>query len=117
MRTNLEGSFQIAKQNLIKLDGEPLRLVIGSRKKPTGSKPINYLLQHLPTGKYVFISSLFPSQKQPVNGSQMFSLDYEGQNYTCSIDRDRGIAEINNMSKNSLSSIINSELGAKITPQ
>jgi hypothetical protein len=119
MRANLKGGYQITNSHMLKSEGPPLRLVIGSRKKPTGKKPLHFILEHLESGKYIFLSSLFPYENEAKNNQETYSLDYEGVNYLLSIDRNANKAEIEvigNKGKNSLSSIINSELGSKKYP-
>ncbi len=119
MKANLKGEYQINNSRLLKSEGSPLRLVIGSRKKPVGKKPLNFILEHQESGKYVFLSGLFPYNNEAKKGQESYSLDYEGINYLLSIDRDANKAEIEvigNKGYNSLSSIINSELGAKKYP-
>ncbi len=119
MRTNLEGEYQITNSAMLKNEGTPLRLVIGTRKKPVGKKPLHFILHHLESGKYIFLSSLFPCEKQAKNGQECYSMDYDSVNYLLSIDRKANKANIEvmgNKGKNSLCSIINSELGSKSDP-
>ncbi len=119
MRANLKGEYQINNSHLLKSQGSPLRLVIGTRKKPTGKKPLHFILEHLASGKYIFLSSLFPYSHEAKTGQETYSMDYEGVNYLLSIERNTNKAEIEsigNKGKNSLSSINNSELGSKSDP-
>ncbi len=119
MKANLKGEYQINNSRLLKSEGTPLRLVIGTRKKPIGKKPLHFILEHQESGKYIFLSSLFPYNNEAKKGQESYSMDYEGVNYLLSIDRNANKAEIEvigNKGENSLSSIINSELGAKKYP-
>jgi hypothetical protein len=120
METNLKGEYQINNSNLLKSEGLPLRLVIGSRKKPTGKKPLHFILEHLESGKYIFLSSLFPCSNEAKNDQESYSMDYKGLNYLLTIDREANNAKIEVLGRkgeNSLSSIINSELGSKYHPK
>jgi hypothetical protein len=120
MKANLKGEYQINNSRLLKSEGTPLRLVIGTRKKPIGKKPLHFILEHLESGKYIFLSSLFPYENEAKKGQESYSMDFEGVNYLLSIDRNANKAEIEvigNKGYNSLSSIINSELGSKYHPK
>jgi len=120
MGANLKGDYQINNSRLLKSEGSPLHLVIGSRKKPIGKKPLHFILEHQESGKYIFLSSLFPYNNEAKKWQESYSLDYDGVNYLLSIDRNANKAEIEvigNKGNNSLSSIINSELGSKYHPK
>jgi hypothetical protein len=92
--SNLSGQYHFANTTLQKNGSPDLKLVIASRKKPTPKKPKFYLLQALPTGRFTYVSSLYPIPEGAENGSQGYSLDWQGQEYTLTIDREAGIAQI-----------------------
>lgn len=109
---NLSGQYQIANSTLVSQDNPGLKLVIGARKKPTPQKPPNFLLQALPGGNFLYLSSLFPA---PNWGENTYSLDFQGQYYTLQIDRAAGQATISpNPPGNPTIPINNVGLGAKI---
>ena len=93
--SNLCGRYQFANSTLHRQDAPPIKLVIGSRRKPTPQKPKFYLLQALPSGQYRYISSLYPNpSNEPENALQGYSMDYKGVPLILTLDRDRGQASI-----------------------
>lgn len=78
--TNLIGRYHFDKSNLVKPD---LHLVIGTRRKPSLTKPKHYLL--IKSGKdFLYLSSIYPfDQDMPekVTDAQIFSLDFQGATY------------------------------------
>ena len=86
MSSNLVGAFHIDKANLLSPD-QKLHLVIGSRQKPTPTKPKYYLLQRLSPKEHIYISSLFEVPEWSVNAPQHYSFDWKGQEYTLTIDQ------------------------------
>ena len=77
MTSNLEGSYQIDKTNVV---NSKYHLVIGTRKKPTPDKPKYYLLHRLSPTNHKYISSLYT-----INGQEMakyYSFEWQGQHYT-----------------------------------
>lgn len=111
--TNLVGTYQKDKSNLTK---GPIHLVIGTRQKPTPSKPSHFLLFRQPNGSHTYISSLYPiGLNEAKNGSQAYSFDLDRIGYILTIEQD-GKTTISNY-PNSTNAIINVELGTKIVPK
>lgn len=111
--TNLVGTYQKDKSNLLKGN---IHLVIGTRQKPTITKPSHFLLFRHPKGNHTYISSLYPlSQKQAKNDSQAYSFDLDSVNYILTIEQG-GEVTIQNY-QNSTNAINNVELGTKIVPK
>jgi len=82
---NLIGSYQKDKSNLHKGD---IQLVIGTRQKPTPTKPSHFLLFRHPTGKHTYISSLYPiGLNEAKNGSQAYSFDLDNIGYILAIEQ------------------------------
>jgi len=89
----LSGHYQVTGSNLIR---EGCHLVIGTRK-PTATKPKNFLLEHPGNGeKDRYISNLYPVPKAPGSpqGALWFDLDYQGRYYTLEINQATREAEI-----------------------
>jgi hypothetical protein len=116
--SNLMGSYQTDKSNLIKVSQKEVHLVIGNRKKPTAKKPKYYLLQRHSATRFTYISSLFEWQEMAGNGTTAYSLDYQGEHLVLILRHASNEAEIALMTpiRNSIVSINNMESGAKIDP-
>ena len=111
--SNLVGTYQKDKSNLQRGN---IHLVIGTRQKPTLRKPSNFLLFKHPTGKYTYISSLYPIGKDEAkNDLQAYSFDLDNIGYILTIEQG-GSATIQN-NQNSTNAINNVELGTKIVPK
>jgi len=111
--TNLVGSYQKDKSNLLK---GPIHLVIGTRQKPTPTKPSHFLLFRQPKGNHTYISSLYPiACNQPKNELQAYSFDLDSANYILTIEQG-GEVTISNKA-NSVNAINNTELGTTIVPK
>ena len=111
--TNLVGSYQKDKSNLTK---GSIHLVIGTRQKPTITKPSHFLLFRHPKGNHTYISSLYPlSLKQAENDLQAYSFDLDSVGYILTIEQG-GEVTISNKA-NSVNAINNTELGTTIVPK
>ena len=93
MTTNLVGQYQIANSTLFKQD-QSIKLVLGSRSKPTPTKPKFYLLEHAKAGQFKYVSSLYPASEMAENGFQTYSMDYQGRPMILTINREKGLATI-----------------------
>jgi hypothetical protein len=72
----LQGCYEINNKTLVNTSDKGLqRLVIGTRKKPTPTKPTNYILSKQ-GGKYNYVSSMYPTTKD-----DLFKLEYNGVCY------------------------------------
>lgn len=89
MNSNLEGQYHTDKSNLLKTD---LHLVIGTRKKPSVHKPKYYLLHRLSPTNFQYISSLYLLDGK--EKEQIFSFDWQGQQYTLTYQEGQNRAEI-----------------------
>lgn len=78
---NLIGRYQTAKNS--KLVSEHLTLVIGTRRKPEANKPKHYLLAIRGSGRFEYVSSMYPVPEVP----NTFQIDYKGANYMLIIDK------------------------------
>lgn len=78
--TNLTGTYKKRGANLTHRE-KGFTLVIGTRKKTTITKPPHYLLLKHPSGKFEYLSSLFPLG----NSDQTYSLDTRGRVYQITI--------------------------------
>lgn len=111
---NLMGSYYMIQANLVSFSNQ-VTMTIGTRKKPTPTKPKYFLLLKLPNGKAVYLSSLYPiGQKGLENGFEGYSFEVDDIWYILTIDKGSGQAEVTLF--NSTFSINNVELGAKFTP-
>jgi hypothetical protein len=88
--TNLVGGYEIHKSDL-KRGG--VHLVIGTRHKPSANKSKRYLLQRLPNQSHNYISGLYPIQSDHPD-REVYQLDFGGSDYTLTLNRAEGIAEI-----------------------
>lgn len=120
MKTNIVGEFDILPMSKLGHKITGVTLTIGTRKHPTPQKPKNFLLLILPTGKRVYISSLYPNpQNKAENPLQGYYFDYQGIKYTLTQDFTTGVTIISPLSgtpQDSVFPINNTELGVKITP-
>jgi hypothetical protein len=94
MTPNLCGSYDIQKSSLLSQTDPSLHLVIATRRNPTPTKPVNYLLFRYPSGRHEYLSSLFPVNAGEIMQPQAYSLDYLNQYLILEVDRERGIATI-----------------------
>ena len=75
---DLTGDYSVKNKTLIRNDG--MELFLGERKKPTSSKPVNFLLLVDSNGKKSYCSSMFPNPKS--RGT--FNMDYDNKKYLLS---------------------------------
>jgi hypothetical protein len=83
MTTNLVENYHILQGDYVSFDktlvnsriGGMKYLVIGTRKTPTPSKPINYLLQKL-SASYKYITSMYPTSTEG-----HYKLEHKGVSY------------------------------------
>jgi hypothetical protein len=122
---NLQGQYHLTNSTLLKEDTQQTHLLIGSRRKPTPTKPKYFLLEKVSQKGGKYISSLYPSPKWAENGLQAYFFDFGGQDYELTLDRPNQRATISQRppqtqgfhpTSNSTFSINNVELGAKIAP-
>jgi hypothetical protein len=94
MDSKVIGIYQFQNSRLKKIN-DSLELVIGNRKKPTITKPLNYLLICLPNNKFAYLSSMYQiGLKSPVNDLQVYSIEVDSIEYQLSINPQNKIAKI-----------------------
>jgi hypothetical protein len=109
MKSKVVGNYQIKNSRLQKIN-DSLELVIGTRKKPTITKPLNYLLICLPNNKFGYVSSMYRlTPESTKNDLQMYSIEVEGIEYQLSIDMANKYAIIEYLNNNKKNNIIHSQ--------
>lgn len=116
--TNLCGRYSVSNQDLQNTENS-IRLVVGTRKKPTIEKPKHYLLQK--TGiSFVYISSLYPTTigEKATEKPVVYQFEYQGCKYLLSVlsDGTGAFIEYDSVRANSPFSNNIGELGVKIAP-
>ncbi len=90
-------------------------LTIGTRKKPTPTKPPYFLLLVTPKGDRVYLSSMYPDPlKQAENELQGYRFEVDGVWYTLIIDK--GVRQATVILQDCANSINNAQLGSKSDP-
>lgn len=121
MTSKIVGEFDILPMSKLGHKITGVTLTIGTRKHPTPQKPQKYLLLTLPSGKSIYISSLYPDpQNRSENPLQRYSMDYQRIWYTFTMDLSTGTATITPLSgtpQNCANSINNAQLGSKSDPK
>lgn len=109
MKSKVVGNYQIKNSRLQKIN-DSLELVIGTRKKPTITKPLNYLLICLPNNKFAYLSSMYQTAlKPPVNELQVYSIEVDAIEYQLSINAGNKSAKIEYINIDKKHNIINSQ--------
>jgi hypothetical protein len=109
MNSKVVGNYQIKNSRLQKIN-DSLELVIGTRKKPTITKPLNYLLICLPNNKFGYLSSMYRiALESPKNDSQAYSIEVDRIEYKLSIDIGIKQAKIEYLNNNKKNNIITSQ--------
>lgn len=109
MNSKVVGNYQIKNSRLQKIN-DSLELVIGTRKKPTITKPLNYLLICLPNNKFGYLSSMYRiGLESPKNDSQTYSIEVDRIEYQLSIDMGNKHAIIENLNIDKKHNIIHSQ--------
>jgi hypothetical protein len=75
MSANLFHSGVFTKEVSTFFNDSEIIYIIATRKKPTPTKPINYILAKT-KGKTFYISSLYPTPKENI-----FNVDYQGYKF------------------------------------
>lgn len=113
MAVKLNGVYQLEKSNLLK---QGLHLIIGTRHKPSGNKPKNYLLEKTAQKQHKYVSSLYPAPDTITRSesTQIWQFDYLGEDFLLTINQAENQAEIKPIGQvnNSTNSINNVELGS-----
>lgn len=111
---NLSGQYEMTRSQLVNFSNQ-VTLIIGTRKKPTPTKPKHFLLFKSPQGQHSYLSSLYPDpSKQAENDLQGYSFEVDGVWYTLTIDR--GVSQATVSFKDCANSINNAQLGSKSDP-
>jgi hypothetical protein len=109
MNSKVVGNYQIKNSRLQKIN-DSLELVIGTRQKPTITKPLNYLLICLPNNKFGYLSSMYRiTLESTKNDLQMYSIEVNGVEYQLSIDMGNKQAIIEYLNNNKKNNIIHSQ--------
>ena len=85
MSANLFDSGVFTKEVGTFFKDSNVKYIIATRKKPTPTKPINYILAKT-KGKTYYISSLYPTEKESV-----FNADYQGNKYSIKFENKKVI--------------------------
>ena len=114
MYSKIVGNYQIKNSRLQKIS-ESLELVIGTRQKPTITKPSNYLLICLPNNKFGYLSSMYRNALESTeNDSQTYSIEVEGIEYQLSIDMSNKHAKIEYLNIDKKHNIIHSQANSQV---
>ena len=109
MKSKVVGNYQIKNSRLQKIN-DSLELVIGTRKKPTITKPLNYLLICLPNNKFGYLSSMYLiGEKSLKNDSQTYSIEVDTIEYQLSINMGNKQAKIEYLNIEKNNNLINSQ--------
>lgn len=112
--SNLVGDYHITQTQLVNFFNG-VTLTIGTRKKPTPTKPPYFLLLVTPSGSRVYLSSLYPDpRKQAENDPQVYGFEVDGVWYTLTLDKGVGQAAVT--LQDCAISINNAQLGSKSDP-
>jgi len=111
MNSKVVGNYQIKNSRLQKIN-DSLELVIGTRQKPTITKPLNYLLICLPNNKFSYLSSMYQiGLESTKNHLQAYAIEVDRIQYQLLINAIEKIAEIKFAPKNVATTINNATLG------
>jgi hypothetical protein len=114
MNSKVVGNYQIKNSRLQKIN-DSLELVIGTRQKPTITKPLNYLLICLPNNKFGYLSSMYRlTLESTKNDLQMYSIEVEGIEYQLCIDMVNKHAIIEYLNNNKKNNIIHSQANSQV---
>lgn len=112
--SNLMGSYYMTQTKLVNISNG-VTLTIGTRKKPTPTKPKYFLLLLTQQGKRVYLSSLYPDPlKQAESDPQGYSFEVDQVWYNLVLNRSVGQVTISLF--NCAISINNAQLGSKSDP-
>jgi len=94
MKSKIVGNYHIKNSRLQKIN-DSFELVIGTRKKPTITKPLNYLLICLPNNKFGYVSSMYLINREShENAFKTYSIEVDSIEYQLSIDMGKKQAKI-----------------------
>jgi hypothetical protein len=109
MNPKVVGNYQIKNSRLQKIN-DSLELVIGTRQKPTITKPLNYLLICLPNNKFGYLSSMYLINREShENALKTYSIEVDRIEYQLSIDIVNKHAIIEYLNNNKKNNIIHSQ--------
>ena len=114
MDSKVIGIYQFQNSRLKKIN-DSLELVIGTRKKPTITKPLNYLLICLPNNKFGYLSSMYQiGLKSLENDLQVYSIEVDAIEYQLSIDMSNKHAKIEYLNIDKKHNIIHSQANSLV---